>query len=281
MCWGQSADSCRVLRGALWWVCVLLNTNQLPRYVPQPPLPLSHQPCFPNLSSASVCCRLLCPVGCLARGSGRFRLVAWVSEGDGEVEPADGPGGVHLAADGAAGDEAPKRVPPLHVSRRLDGSVPHKEQAFPAEPVAGQVQGLGGSGDGSSSEGPPSAVDPEATGGVCGARGAPMEDDDGLNFEVPVEALGRVGGLVERLAGSTTITWDLGAMPESDPLHAYLHDEDAAAVANHLRMPTSAPSALAGFDLLNTQECSMLFEGARVAEAGSAERFWLRCVVST
>ena len=96
-----------------------------------------------------------------------------------------------------------------------------------------------------------------------------MEDDDGLNFEVPVEALGRVGGLVERLAGSTTITWDLGAMPESDPLHAYLHDEDAAAVANYLRMPTSAPSALAGFDLLNTQECSMLFEGARVAEAGS------------
>ena len=164
MCWGQSADSCRVLRGALWWVCVLLNTNQLPRYVPEPPPPLppSHQPCFPNLSSASFCCRLLCPVGCLARGSGRFRLVAWVSEGDGEVEPADGPGGVHLAADGAAGDEAPKRVPPLHVSRRLDGSVPHKEQGFPAEPVAGQVQGLGGSGDGSSSEGPPSAVDPES-----------------------------------------------------------------------------------------------------------------------
>jgi hypothetical protein len=67
-----------------------------------------------------------------------------------------------------------------------------------------------------------------------------MEDDDGLNFEVPVEALGRVGGLVERLAGSTTITWDLGAMPESDPLHAYLHDEDAARGGSGCQLPEDA-----------------------------------------
>ena len=63
MCWGQSADSCRVLRGALWWVCVLLNTNQLPRYVPQPPPPPSLAPalfsqpqfCFLLLSIALSC----------------------------------------------------------------------------------------------------------------------------------------------------------------------------------------------------------------------------------
>lgn len=212
--------------------------------------------------------------GRVARGSGRFRLVAWVSEGEGEEEAAE----VHLAAaavapDGAADDEPPeppKRVPPRHVSRRLDGSVPHKEQAFPAEPVVGDGRGLGGDGGGGRGEGgssaapPLAAVDPEATSGLGGVRGALMEDqdDDGLNFEVPIEALGRVGGLVERLAGSTTITWDLGSMPESDPLHAYLHDADAVAVANYLRMPLSAPSALADFDLLNTQECSILFEGA-------------------
>ena len=45
------------------------------------------------------------------------------------------------------------------------------------------------------------------------------------------------------------------------PLHAYLHDEDAAAVANYLRMPTSAPSADERIRLEEPEEASPLAAG--------------------
>ena len=88
-----------------------------------------------------------------------------------------------------------------------------------------------------------------------------MEDDDGLNFEVPVEALGRVGGLVERLAGSTTITWDLGTMPESDSCMLTSMTRTRRRMPNYLRMPTSAPSADKRIRLEEPEEASPLAAG--------------------
>ena len=40
-------------------------------------------------------------------------------------------------------------------------------------------------------------------------------------FDVPREALGRVGGRVEHHVGSVSIVWDLGALEPTDPLQPY------------------------------------------------------------
>ena len=244
------------------------------------------QSLFPSPESTSCMCIFSRDA---ARGTGAFRLVAWVSEGEGEDEPepgvaAAGPAGaggeelaVHpepapaLAPEPAFGQQQQhqqRKVPPLHVSRRIDGSVPHETRSFPAQvgPRVAGGAGVAGAGhvegaDVAALEAEPVVLEPAPAG-----AGASSDGSEGMVFDVPREALGRVGGRVEHHVGSVSIVWDLGALEPTDPLQPYLNDPHAAMLSEYLgEKKLSVHSAVADIDLLNRQGNCDLFESTFAA----------------